>query len=69
VNDYGDSKGNLVAWIAKEETTMFIRRKFGTFLRTFTDENNVNVYEQRIQDMCQNNKMSIQVNYVHISHK
>jgi len=55
VNDYGDSKGNLVAWIAKEETTMFIRRKFSNFLRTFTDENNVNVYEQRIQEMCQHN--------------
>lgn len=38
-NDYGDNKENLSAWIQKPEVIAFIRRKFSTFLRTFTDEN------------------------------
>jgi DNA replication licensing factor MCM2 len=39
------------------------------FLRTFTDENGQPIYEVRIQEMCQNNKQSIEVNFVHISNK
>lgn len=70
VNDYGDQKDqNLAAWIAKDDVTLFIRRKFATFLRTFTDDNESHVYEARIQEMCQNNKQSIEVNFVHLSNK
>lgn len=53
VNDYGDAKGeSLQAWIAKDDVTLFISRKFGNFLRHYTDENDVHIYEQRIQEMC-----------------
>ena len=68
-NDYGDNKENLSAWIQKPEVIAFIRRKFSTFLRTFTDENEQPIYETRIQEMCQNNRQSIEVNFVHISNK
>jgi len=70
VNDYGETKGeNLAAWLKKPEVVLFVRRKFGSFLRTFTDENEQHVYSNRIQEMCQLNKQSIEVNFVHISNK
>lgn len=37
-------------------------------MRSFA-ENGEHVYESRIQEMCQNNKQSIEVNFVHISNK
>jgi DNA replication licensing factor MCM2 len=39
------------------------------FLRNYVDENDQHVYEGRIQDMCQNNKQSIEVNFTHLSDK
>lgn len=68
VNDYGENKENLGQWIKKPEVTNFIRKKFGNFLRSFQDEG-LHVYEVRIQEMCQNNKQSIEVNFVHITTK
>ena len=69
INDYGENKENLAAWIQKPEVIQFIRKKFSIFLRTFTDENEQPIYELRIQEMCQNNRQSIEVNFVHISNK
>jgi hypothetical protein len=49
VNDYGDMKGeSLAAWIAKEDVTLYVRRKFSNFLRQYTDENDLHIYESRI---------------------
>ena len=46
VNNYGDNKGdNLAAWLQKEEVINFVNKKFGNFLRHFTDENDVHIYE------------------------
>jgi len=59
----------LSAWIQKPEVIAFIRKKFGHFLRTYVDESEQHTYEQRIQEMCQQNKQSIEVNFVHISNK
>ena len=69
VNDYSDNKGKLSDWLQKKEVRLFIRRKFGQFLRTFKDEHQCHVYEQRIQEMCQNNRQSIEVNFAHMSQK
>lgn len=48
VNDYSESKGKLSDWLMKKEVRLFIRKKFGNFLRTFRDEEEVSVYEHRI---------------------
>jgi DNA replication licensing factor MCM2 len=67
--DYSDSKENVSAWLQKPEVMQFVRRKFAQFLRNYTDENEQHVYGNRIQEMCQYNKQSIEVNFVHISNK
>jgi spore maturation protein CgeB len=69
VNDYSDYKEALSVWIQKPDVVFFIRKKFGMFLRNYVDENDQHVYEGRIQDMCQNNKQSIEVNFTHLSDK
>ncbi len=48
---------------------MWMRKIFGDFLRTFHDEHNSNVYEQRINEMCANNKRSLEVTFTHMSQK
>lgn len=69
VNDYSDPKEPLSIWIGKPEVIHFIRKKFSNFLRTYADENEQIIYEPRIQEMCQNNKQSIEINFTHISEK
>ena len=47
----------------------WIRKKFSLFLRNYTDDKEQHIYEGRIQEMCQNNKQSIEVNFTHLSDK
>jgi phage baseplate assembly protein W len=37
--DFEDVKGNLSIWVKRPEVERWIRRNFGNFLRTYTDEN------------------------------
>jgi len=68
INDYSENKEHVALWISRPDVINFIRKKFSYFLRSFS-ENGEHVYESRIQEMCQNNKQSIEVNFVHISNK
>lgn len=54
--DCEEVKGKLSDWIRKPEVYKWIRRNFSNFLRNFEDENGKNVYEERIHNMCSNNK-------------
>lgn len=67
--DYEDVKGKLCMWVQRPEVTRWIRKIFAHFLRTFTDDNHQNVYEQRINDMCANNKQTLEVTFTHLSQK
>ena len=70
VNDYFDNKSeHLASWINKDHVMSQIRRTFSQFLRNYVDESRQHVYEARIQEMCQNNKQSIEVNFTHLSDK
>ena len=69
INDYSDIKEPLSSWLQKQDVVLFIRKKFGMFLRNFVDDNDQHVYEARIQEMCQNNKQSMEVNFTHLSDK
>lgn len=69
LNDFSDHRENVSAWLQKPVVMQFVRRKFSQFLRNYTDENEQHVYGNRIQEMCQLNKQSIEVNFVHISNK
>jgi hypothetical protein len=56
VLDYEDVKGKVSAWVQKTDVQIWIRRNFNSFLRNYRDENGHVVYENRIHDMCLNNK-------------
>jgi phage baseplate assembly protein W len=56
VIDYEDVKGQLSQWLQRPEVTRWIRKTFGSFLRNFRDEAGTGTYEERIREMCANNK-------------
>ena len=56
VLDYEDVKGKVSVWVQKPDVVKWIRKNFDQFLRTFKDENNVHVYENRIHEMCLANR-------------
>ena len=57
--DFEDVKGPLSVWLKKPEVIKFIIKQFNSFLRNFTDDNNQYVYEEKIHEMCMNNKQSL----------
>ncbi len=69
VIDFEDVKGKLSLWVQKQDVIRWIRKIFTNFLRTFKDQNNQHVYEQRVHDMCTNNKQSLDITFLHLSTK
>jgi DNA replication licensing factor MCM2 len=69
VIDYEEVKGQLSQWIQRGEVIRWIRKSFSNFLRSFKDEQGVSVYEERIREMCSNNKQSLEVTFNHLSEK
>ena len=67
--DIEEAKGNITEWLQQPRTVKFIRDQFSAFLRNFKDEKGIDVYEQRITEMCSNNKQSLEVTYSHLSLK
>jgi DNA replication licensing factor MCM2 len=69
VLDYEDVKGQLSLWVQRPEVRRWIRKSFSNFLRNFKDDMGVSVYEQRIREMCANNKQSLEITFIHLSQK
>ena len=69
VIDYEEVKGQLSQWVQRQEVVRWIRKSFTNFLRTFKDENGVSVYEERIREMCANNRQSLEITFIHLSVK
>jgi DNA replication licensing factor MCM2 len=67
--DYEDVKGTLAEWVQKPQVQNFIRKHFTQFLYAYKEDNKAPVYEERINEMCQNNKQSLYVNFPHLSAK
>jgi DNA replication licensing factor MCM2 len=68
VIDYEEVKGPLSQWIQRPEVVRWIRKSFSNFLRSFKEEQTgVSVYEERIREMCSNNKQSLEVTFIHLS--
>ena len=67
VIDYEDVKGTLSEWVQRAEVVRWIRKNFSHFLHTFKDEHGVSVYEERIREMCSNNKQSLEITFQHLS--
>ena len=68
VNDYGEAKEPLTQWVQKKEVISYIQKAFGAFLRSFTHQG-VHVYENRITDMCRQNKQSFEVKFTDLASK
>jgi hypothetical protein len=49
--DLEEAKGNISEWLKQPRTVKFIRHQFGSFLRNFKDDKDVDVYEARISEM------------------
>lgn len=44
-----------------------MRNSFGKFLRNYKSDEGVDIYEERINEMCSSNSQSLDVNYTHIT--
>lgn len=67
--DYEDVKGTLASWVQKPGVQNFIKKSFMQFLYAYREEGKAPVYEERINEMCQQNKQSLHVNFPHLSNK
>lgn len=54
--DFEDVKGPLSAWLKKLDVITFVQNQFNSFLRHFRDDNGNYYYEDRLHEMCMNNK-------------
>ena len=67
--DYEDVKGKLSLWVQRQEVIRWIRKIFLNFLRSFKDEHQIHVYENRVHEMCTNNKQSLEITFNHLSQR
>jgi hypothetical protein len=57
VLDYEEVKGKVSLWVRKPDVIKWIRKIFTLFLRNYKDtDSGRHVYEDRIHEMCSNNK-------------
>ncbi|VEL36793.1 unnamed protein product [Protopolystoma xenopodis] len=68
IENLEDMKGMpIVDWVQQPATRQEIKNRFKSFLRTFLDENDRNVYAERIIQMARENKRSLFVDYQHLA--
>ena len=61
-------KGNMVDWLQEPHTIRYIRVQFEKFVKSFKDEDDKFLYEDRIIEMSQKNNKSIELNFPHLQH-
>ena len=59
-------KGRMVDWLQEPHTIRYIRAQFEKFVKSFKDEDDKFLYEDRIIEMSQKNKKSIELNFPHL---
>lgn len=68
VLDFEDVKGPLSVWLKKADVIKFITRQFNQFLRNFKHpDTGTFVYEEKIHEMCQNNKQTLEIIFQNLS--
>jgi DNA replication licensing factor MCM2 len=65
--NYEEAKESLQKWLSKPETIKHVHKRFETFLRHFKNEDGRYVYEERIHEMCRDNKQSLEINFPDLS--
>ena len=64
VENIEDMRGHSVReWVSMQGPRQEIKNRFKQFLRTFIDDSGVNVFREKIKQMCELNKQSLIVNY------
>ncbi len=54
IENLEDMKGHTVReWVSMAAPRAEIKTRFKSFLRSYVDENGVNVYKERIRQMCE----------------
>ena len=54
IENLEDMKGHTVReWVSMAAPRAEIKNRFKSFLRSYVDENGVNVYKERIRQMCE----------------
>ena len=61
-------KGKESVWLQEPHTIRFIRTAFTKFIKSYKEDGK-SIYENRIIEMAQNNKQSLEVNYSHLEIK
>ena len=61
-------KGKESLWLQEPHTIRFVRTVFTKFIKGFKEDEK-SIYENRIVEMAQNNRQSLEVNYSHIEQK
>jgi len=67
--DMEEVKGSTSEWMKNARTQKWIRRNFDTFIKNYRDETGTLVYEDRIGNMCKDNKQGLEVSYTHLAEK
>ncbi|KAA0198736.1 DNA helicase [Fasciolopsis buskii] len=68
IENLEDMKGmSVIEWVQQPATRQEIKNRFRAFLRTFLDENDRNVYAERIMQMARENRQSLHVDYQHLA--
>ncbi|KAL5970816.1 DNA replication licensing factor mcm2 [Taenia solium] len=68
IENLEDMHGMTVTeWVQQPATRQEIKNRFKSFLRTFLDENGVNVYAERIVQMARENRQCLSVDYQHLA--
>ncbi|KAJ1508800.1 MCM DNA helicase complex subunit [Coelomomyces lativittatus] len=62
-----DLKGKSIAeWIVMDRPRNTVKKEFRNFLLSYTDEQNNSVYGERIRTLCELNRESLEVSFVHL---
>ena len=71
VLDFDEVQGPLNVWLQKTDVIKWVSRQFNNFLRNFKADNDSGKfdYEEKIHEMCQNNKQSLDIVFEHLSRK
>ncbi len=65
--DKEDVKGKLMDWLSQPHAARFIRSLFQKFIKGYREDQNEEIYENRIVEMSKANRQSLEINYPHLS--
>lgn len=65
--DLEHCRGKLAEWMSDPKTIRWIKKSFRTFLTRYQNENGKFVYIERINEMCSNNKSSLDITYKNLT--